>query len=186
MSKIAENIRFYRKLRKMTLDELAERVNVSKQTISRYENGIISNIPYDRIVGLSGALEVTPGELMGWNVGEKPISSGDTTSDKVRSEILKMYTLRGFAEMIGVAYDDLVVALDNLKDARVDILAAISRGLGVSVENLIAGKLNPQPSTQSSVLLRANNLSPARLALVENLIKEFLKEEGKEEGKEVK
>ena len=38
-----------RKSKGLTLDELAELVGTSKQTIHRYENGIISNIPKDYI-----------------------------------------------------------------------------------------------------------------------------------------
>lgn len=50
----------------MTLEELAEIIGTSKQTINRYENGIISNIPSDKIVALANALDTTPQNLMGW------------------------------------------------------------------------------------------------------------------------
>ena len=55
-----------RKEKKLTLDELAERVGTSKQTIHRYEKGIISNIPPEKIERLATVLETTPSELMGW------------------------------------------------------------------------------------------------------------------------
>ena len=50
----------------ITLEELARRVGTSKQTIHRYENGIISNIPPEKVVALADALACTPGDLMGW------------------------------------------------------------------------------------------------------------------------
>ena len=56
-----------RKSRGMTLDELAERVGTSKQTIHRYENGIIANVPHDKVESLASALGTTPQELMGWD-----------------------------------------------------------------------------------------------------------------------
>ena len=56
-----------RKSRGMTLDELAERVGTSKQTIHRYENGIITNVPPKKVESLANALGTTPGELMGWD-----------------------------------------------------------------------------------------------------------------------
>ena len=56
-----------RKSRGMTLDELAELVGTSKQTIHRYENGIITNVPPQRIESLANALGTTPSELMGWD-----------------------------------------------------------------------------------------------------------------------
>ena len=61
------NLKKLRKEKKMTLEELAERVGTSKQTIHRYENGIISNVPRDRVEKLAEALGVTPARLMGWN-----------------------------------------------------------------------------------------------------------------------
>ena len=56
-----------RKSKKMTLDELAEIVGTSKQTIHRYENGTIHNVPHDRVERLASALGTTPTELMGWD-----------------------------------------------------------------------------------------------------------------------
>ena len=56
-----------RRARGLTLDSLAELVGTSKQTIHRYENGTITNIPPERVEGLANALGTTPQELMGWN-----------------------------------------------------------------------------------------------------------------------
>ncbi len=56
-----------RKAKKMTLEELADAIGTSKQTIHRYENGIISNIPKEKIEGLAQALGCAPSELMGWD-----------------------------------------------------------------------------------------------------------------------
>ncbi len=55
-----------RKAKGMTLDELAEKVGTSKQTIHRYENGTIANVPPGKIESLAAALGTTPSELMGW------------------------------------------------------------------------------------------------------------------------
>ena len=54
-----------RKKRGITLEELARRVGTSKQTIHRYENGVISNIPPEKVVALADALSCAPGDLMG-------------------------------------------------------------------------------------------------------------------------
>lgn len=56
-----------RKSKGLTLDELAELIGTSKQTIHRYENGIITNVPPEKVEGLANALGTTPGELMGWD-----------------------------------------------------------------------------------------------------------------------
>ncbi len=63
---IASRLKSLRKEKRMTLDELAARVGTSKQTIHRYENGIITNIPHEKIESLATALGVTPADLMGW------------------------------------------------------------------------------------------------------------------------
>jgi repressor LexA len=63
---IAGRLKELRRAKGLTLDELAAAVGTSKQTIHRYENGIILNIPHDRIRLLAEALGVAPGALMGW------------------------------------------------------------------------------------------------------------------------
>lgn len=63
---LKENIKIKRTQNKMTLEELASKVGVSRQTIQRYESGIISNIPSDKIEAMAKALNTTPAYLMGW------------------------------------------------------------------------------------------------------------------------
>ena len=46
--------------------DLAKAVNSSKQTIYKYENDIVTNIPYDKIILLAKALNTTTAYLMGW------------------------------------------------------------------------------------------------------------------------
>lgn len=67
---INENIRKLRAERSLTLEALGKIVGVSKQTIQRYESGQISTIPYDKIIALASALNVSPGYLMGWEEGK--------------------------------------------------------------------------------------------------------------------
>ncbi len=62
-----EHIKEYRKRAGMTLEEVAKLVGVSRQTIQRYESGVISNIPSDKIEKIALALGVKPSTLMGWN-----------------------------------------------------------------------------------------------------------------------
>ena len=52
--------------KRMTLDELAKRAKTTRQTLSRYETGIIQNIPSDKIEALADILDVTPAYIMGW------------------------------------------------------------------------------------------------------------------------
>ncbi|QUI22730.1 helix-turn-helix transcriptional regulator [Vallitalea pronyensis] len=51
----------------MTLETLANMVDTTRQTIQRYESGVISNIPQEKIEKLAIALKTTPTALMGWD-----------------------------------------------------------------------------------------------------------------------
>ena len=64
---LKENIKMIRTQKNMTLEDLAKKVGVSRQTIQRYESGVIGNIPSDKIELIAKALETTPADLMGWN-----------------------------------------------------------------------------------------------------------------------
>ena len=64
---IGQRLRAARERKDMTLDEVATRCNTTKQTIFKYENEIVTNIPYDKIVLLSKALDVSPSYLFGWD-----------------------------------------------------------------------------------------------------------------------
>ena len=85
---LCNNLKALRKERKLTLEELAKRLGTSKQTIQRYENGIIANVPPEKIERLAEALSVTPAELMGW-------SEGKTDADRIMPLSFKPVRLVG-------------------------------------------------------------------------------------------
>lgn len=62
----AERIRQARLNAGLTLEELAEMCGTTKQTIYKYEQGIVTNIPTDRIELIAKATGCTPEYLMGW------------------------------------------------------------------------------------------------------------------------
>ena len=51
----------------LTLDEVGKRIGVSKQAIYKYETGITTNIPLDKIEELAKLYRVSPAEIMGWS-----------------------------------------------------------------------------------------------------------------------
>ena len=85
---LCNNLKALRKERKLTLEELAKRLGTSKQTIQRYENGIIANVPPEKIERLAEALSVTPAELMGW-------SENKTDTDRIMPLSFKPVRLIG-------------------------------------------------------------------------------------------
>lgn len=74
---IGKRIKELRRSKRMTLEELADIIGTSKQTINRYENGIITNIPSEKIVSLANALGTTPQNLMGWSAESQTVESID-------------------------------------------------------------------------------------------------------------
>lgn len=81
--RINEKIKSLRKQKDMTLEDVAKKVGVSRQTIQRYESGVISNIPYDSIMGLAKAFNVHPGVLMGWDAAKEQLEDA-TDLEKLR------------------------------------------------------------------------------------------------------
>ena len=65
---LGERIRRLRKLHGMTIEALASKVGVTRQTISRYETGAIEDIPKSRLEGIAAALDVSCDYLRGWTV----------------------------------------------------------------------------------------------------------------------
>ena len=53
--------------------DFANKIDVSKQTLYKYENNIITNIPSDKIEAISKVLNLSPMYIMGWEDIEQPI-----------------------------------------------------------------------------------------------------------------
>lgn len=51
----------------LTQEELAAKLGTTKQTIFKYESGVISNIPSDRIEKMAEIFGCSPTYLMGWD-----------------------------------------------------------------------------------------------------------------------
>mgnify|MGYP002773774640 CR=1 FL=1 len=64
---IGERIKEVRTKLGMTQVAFADKIGVSKQTLYKYENNIITNIPSDKIEAVASISGVSPSYLMGWN-----------------------------------------------------------------------------------------------------------------------
>ena len=65
-----DKIRIAREAKGLTQEELGAVCGVSKQTIYKYEQGIITNIPSDKVELICSELDISPVYLMGWEAGE--------------------------------------------------------------------------------------------------------------------
>lgn len=71
----SKNLRQKRLEAGLTLEELAKKIETTKQTIQKYESGVIYNVPSDKIEKLAKALNTTPAVLMGWGDERKNINN---------------------------------------------------------------------------------------------------------------
>lgn len=74
-----ERIRLFREAKGITQEELAGYLGIKKQTIWKYENGAITNVPLDRIEQMAPFLGVTPADITGW-------TSSSNAADKEAQE----------------------------------------------------------------------------------------------------
>ena len=70
--------------------ELADKIGVSKQTLYKYENDIITNIPSDKIELIAEYTHSTPAYIMGWNYPDATASELILT-DPEEKEIIYRY-----------------------------------------------------------------------------------------------
>ena len=91
---LKENIKSKRIERKMTFEDLAKSVGVSRQTIQRYESGVIGNIPSDKIELIARALDTSPAYLMGWEQIDSNFSGKEAPKeiyDKFKNNVSKFH-----------------------------------------------------------------------------------------------
>ena len=92
---LGEKIKFLRKSKGMSLEQLAELIGTSRQTVHRYENGTISNIPHDKIEALARALHTTPASLMGWDESGEFSSFNNISNTNLKSVKTKRLPVLG-------------------------------------------------------------------------------------------
>lgn len=64
---VGERIKAMREKAGISQVDFAIRMNVSKQTLYKYENNIVTNIPSDKIEAAAKICNVSPAYLMGWD-----------------------------------------------------------------------------------------------------------------------
>ena len=77
---VGERLKQLREQLGMSQVDFATKINVSKQTLYKYENNIITNIPSDKIESAARICNVSPAYIMGWGNDLSPITS-DTSSE---------------------------------------------------------------------------------------------------------
>ena len=80
---IGDKIRFARESAGLTQEELGKKCNTTKQTIYKYETGVVTNIPLDRLEQIAKALNVSTVAILGWDkketLGQQSLTEGEET-----------------------------------------------------------------------------------------------------------
>lgn len=69
---VGNRIKMAREAKQITQEELGATCGTTKQSIFKYESGVVTNIPLDRLEKIAVALDVSPAYLMGWDEPEQP------------------------------------------------------------------------------------------------------------------
>lgn len=116
--KIGERIRRLREELGIPQTELASSVGITKQSLYKYENSIVTNIPSDKIEALAFRLQTTPAYLMGWTDLSSPENK---KNDAITDIILR---LRSDADFLA-----LVEKLNSLPADKLSAIQAVLSAL---------------------------------------------------------
>ena len=124
---VGDRIKILRNNLGMSQVSFADRINVSKQTLYKYENNIITNIPSDKIEAAAQLGKVSPAYLMGWeqlNEGEAPTNTIKKIPSK-QEELISVYDQLSSGNQDKVlTYSKSLLSTQQMED---ELLAAHAR-----------------------------------------------------------
>lgn len=103
---IGQRIKNLREQANIPQSELAKKVGISKQSLYKYENSIITNIPSNKIEKIAKNLNTTPAYLMGWE------ESMEKKNNAIADIVLR---LRSDAELLSIVEDLSALPSDKLQ-----------------------------------------------------------------------
>ena len=99
---VGKRIKYLREKMGIPQSELARMVGITKQSLYKYENSIITNIPSNKIESIAKKLETTPAYLMGWVEDDQTEKKNDTIADiilKIRTDNELLEIIKGICEL---------------------------------------------------------------------------------------
>lgn len=96
---VGERIKLARETKNLSQTDLANACKISKQTLYKYENNIITNIPSDKIEVIANCLSISPAYLMGWETDNKD-TDNKLTDDEELQEYLEELKNRSEMRML--------------------------------------------------------------------------------------
>lgn len=126
MQTIGNRIRQVRLERRMTMEELAEKVGVQKSAINKYEKGMIEDIPQKRLEAIAYALDVSYEYLTtGYDRLSDAVIYYDELGSAHMDEQSPLQELIGLLQTVSPARYDLIKRILMLPPERLDALATL-------------------------------------------------------------
>lgn len=159
---VGERIKELRTSLGLSQVDFADKINVSKQTLYKYENNIITNIPSDKIESVARIGKVSPAYLMGWEPAIKLIANeikhtsdqtmlyirlfeiygykitlnSDTVKIETKSKKSYIINRKEFMSMIQRCYKDMNYNIERLIDQQTEgALAAAHKRTDIKTDN---------------------------------------------------
>lgn len=85
-----ERIKQLRESLGMTQVSLADAIGEKKQTLYKYENNYVTNIPIDKIELIAKSLNTSPAFLMGWDDPEEKEKLVGLAADELEEELFNL------------------------------------------------------------------------------------------------
>lgn len=118
---IGKRIKAIRERLGMSQVDFADKINVSKQTLYKYENDIITNIPSDKIENIAALGDISPAYIMGWNedyyLGENLQNIFEILSKEFSTpanELIRCFFSENFTDLLP---SKKYITLDNMRNA---------------------------------------------------------------------
>lgn len=133
---------------KMSVDELAKKLNKNRATIYRYESNEIENFPTSILIPLAKALETTPTYLMGWeSLSDEDVAnvfandyleeSIDSIRELSQSEKAHFKNYIQLLEINRKKVDDYTMQLLSLQQMEFEVQAAHERTDKVVTDDMV-------------------------------------------------
>ena len=105
MDTMAERLKWLRKEKcHKTQEEVGKHVGVGKAAIQKYENGIVTNIPQDKVELLAEVLETTPGFIYGYENDPEFSRLDERFGIALKNERLRSgMSIKEFAKELGMS-----------------------------------------------------------------------------------
>ena len=115
----------------LTQDEVAKYLNVSKQTIYKYEKDIVTNIPSDKIELLAKMYHTTPAEIMSWQSPEEINAAEERQIDRDLEDMMH--------SMASAAYEG-----NGSDDADIEAFKATLKSAMIQAKKIAKMKYTPR------------------------------------------